>query len=56
MHNSWVHIPAKYLMLLPIGNEIPLCTECCAWWRKDALTNEDPMCKPVSVRDIPKEK
>jgi hypothetical protein len=53
MHNTDVSIPARYVMLLPIGNEITLCVECCAWWRQDAAETGDPETQPIWIREIP---
>lgn len=36
MHNPGTEPLARYVLTVPIGNELPLCVECCAWWRKDA--------------------
>jgi hypothetical protein len=52
MHNPDVNIPARYVMALPIGNEITLCVDCCAWWRKDAAETGDPMSQPVWIADL----
>jgi hypothetical protein len=53
MHNQGEQPPAAYLMLLPIGNTVPLCAEHCAWWRADAATEpEDKMKQPVWIRSI----
>jgi hypothetical protein len=53
MHNPYVTIPASYLLEVPIGNVLPLCVECCAWWRMDAKETGDPMSQPVRITDIP---
>jgi hypothetical protein len=50
MHNK--DIPARYLLELPIGNVVPLCVECCAWWRKDAAESGDPWSQPVRITEI----
>lgn len=52
MHNSDVQIPARYVMTLPIGNEVPLCVECCAWWRADAAESGDPLSQPVRIVEV----
>lgn len=51
MHNSGINIPAAYLLELPIGNVLPLCAPCCAWWRTNAKETGDPASQPVSIRD-----
>ena len=45
-------IPARYLLELPIGNVVPLCVECCAWWRKDAAESGDELSQPVQITEI----
>ena len=52
MHNTDANIPARYLLELPIGNVLPLCVECCAWWRTDARESGDPAAQPVSITEI----
>lgn len=51
MHNADVAPPAEYLMELPIGNVVPLCAPCCAWWRLNAKETGEPASQPVSIRD-----
>lgn len=53
MHNTGVRPAAVYVMTLPIGNRVPLCVECCAWWRMDAASRpEDVMVQPVSIEEL----
>lgn len=52
MHNSYESIAAEYLLELSIGNVLPLCAPCCAWWRSDAKRSGDSATQPVSIRDI----
>jgi hypothetical protein len=52
MHNSDVDIPARYAMALQNGNVVPLCVECCAWWRQDAQESGDPMSQPVRITEL----
>lgn len=52
LHNTDVTIPARYLLELPIGNVLPLCADCHAWWLADAIETGDPMARPVRVVDI----
>lgn len=49
LHNGGVNQPARFLMELPIGNVLPLCVECHAWWIEDAAVNPDPMIQPVRI-------
>jgi len=34
----------------PSGNDIPLCIECCAGWRRNAV--DDPALGPESIRQL----
>lgn len=53
MHNPGEQPPAEYEMGLPIGNVIPLCAPCCAWWRADVADKpEDDLSKPLWIRSI----
>lgn len=53
LHNPGERPPARYLMLLPIGNEVPLCVPCCAWWRQDAAARpENLMVQPVWIKEL----
>lgn len=52
MHNSYETVPARYLMELPIGNVVPLCTPCRDWWVADAEQSDDPMTQPVRIMEI----
>lgn len=53
MHNLSEQVPAVYEMALPIGNVIPLCAPCCAWWRLDARQRpEDKSVQPIWIRDL----
>lgn len=53
MHSTVV-VPATIVIGLPIGNEIPLCTECWDWWQADQAQAvvADPMSVPVWVKTI----
>ena len=43
--------PAVYLWTAsPSGNEIPLCAECCAYWRKAAI--DEPDLGPARIRSL----
>lgn len=56
LHNPEVNIEAAYMMLLPIGNDIPVCIDCCAWWRASLMpggfSEHDEQARPVSIRSI----
>jgi len=55
MHNPSEAPPADYEMLLPIGNVIPLCGPCCAWWRADAASGygeDEPAMQPVRITSL----
>lgn len=52
LHNTDAHIPARYLVELPIGNILPLCLGCCAQWRTDADQTGDPAMQPVRITDL----
>lgn len=52
MHNTDTDIPARYLLELPIGNVLPLCPACCAWWCVEAKDTRDPARQPVRITDI----
>lgn len=48
----WVHqdIPAAYVWHAAIGNQIPLCVECCARWRANAEAGAaDP---PTKIEEL----
>lgn len=47
-----LNIPARYLVELPIGNVVPVCAECCDWWRADAAESDDPWSQPVRITEI----
>jgi hypothetical protein len=43
--------PAAYLWTAsPSGNEIPLCVECCAYWRVTA--RDEPDLGPARIRSL----
>jgi hypothetical protein len=53
MHNRGGQHDAVYMILLPIGNDIPLCGPCCAWWRAHAAADPtDASIQPVQIRSI----
>lgn len=53
MHNADTAPKAEYMMLLPIGNEIPLCEQCCQWWRAHAGDREfSEFTQPVRIRGV----
>lgn len=51
LHKAGVSVMADYEIELPIGNVVPLCAPCCAWWRLEARRSGDPQIQPVSIRD-----
>lgn len=43
--------PAVYVWTCqPSGNQIPLCVDCCAGWRANAV--DDPALGPESIRQL----
>jgi hypothetical protein len=50
LHNPGEAPAARYVMRVPIGNELPLCEDCCAWWRADAAARpDDASVQPVWI-------
>jgi hypothetical protein len=43
-------IPAAYLWVTAVGNEIPLCVSCCACWRQNAV--DDPDLEPARIYSV----
>lgn len=56
LHNPEVNHPAAYMMLLPIGNDLPTCIDCCAWWRASlepgGFAEDDEWARPVNIRTL----
>lgn len=53
MHNPSEAPQAAYLAELPSGYNVPLCTDCCAWWRaEDAAGRHDAPERLVRVQSV----